>query len=76
MKRAAADITGGRFQVIPKTGELFEPIPEELARTVCKMLDGLDKYDPRNHCITIDDAADQLEQVARKLQITGDRATP
>jgi glycosyltransferase involved in cell wall biosynthesis len=59
----AADITGGAFQITPPTGELFAPTPEALAATLISMLDRLDTYQPRAHCITVDDAVDQIEAI-------------
>lgn len=58
-----ADLTGGGFQIGPRTGEFFAPEARSLADTVARMLAEEGKYDPRRHCITLDQAADQLQSV-------------
>jgi glycosyltransferase involved in cell wall biosynthesis len=62
----ASDITGGAFQITPATGELFAPTPQALAATILTMLDRIDTYAARAHCITIDQAVDQIESLIRK----------
>jgi hypothetical protein len=59
----ARDLTGGRFQITPDTGELFDPEPAALAQTLRAMLGRLDRYRPRAHGVTPADAADRVERI-------------
>lgn len=59
----AADITGGAFQIRPETGALFEPTPRGLALTLIEMLSDHTRFRARENCITIGQAADQIERL-------------
>jgi glycosyltransferase involved in cell wall biosynthesis len=63
----ARDLTGGRFQITPDTGELFDPEPAALAETLRAMLGRLDRYRPRAHGVTPADAVEQIERIVGEL---------
>jgi glycosyltransferase involved in cell wall biosynthesis len=58
-----SDITGGKFQVTPSTGEIYDPNPDSLAVTIANMLETIDRYQPKAHCVTIEEAVDQIESL-------------
>lgn len=66
----ARDLAGGAFQIKTQCGELFDPTPEGLLETILHMHSRLDQFQPRRHCITLDDAVDQIEQVVRTAQVS------
>ena len=59
----ASDLTGGRFQITPRTGEFFEPDPDDLARTLWNMLCRERDYEAATGAISIEEAADQMERL-------------
>lgn len=59
----ATDLSGGLFQITPRTGSTFAPEPGALARTVVEMLGRLGDFDPARHCETIDQAAHQVAEL-------------
>jgi glycosyltransferase involved in cell wall biosynthesis len=60
----ATDLTGGLFQITPRTGRTFAPEPDALARTVVEMLTRPGDFDPARHCVTIGQAARQVAELA------------
>jgi glycosyltransferase involved in cell wall biosynthesis len=61
----AADITGGAYQINDKTGELFYPDAKSLCTTLLDMKNFRYKYQPAQNCITLNNAAEQIEGIIK-----------
>jgi glycosyltransferase involved in cell wall biosynthesis len=56
----ASDLGGGKFQINKKTGLIFDPNPEDLAAKMALGLSRISTFSPREECIKIPDAVNQI----------------
>jgi glycosyltransferase involved in cell wall biosynthesis len=56
----ASDLGGGKFQINKKTGLIFNPNPEDLAKKMALGLSQVNAFSPRENCIKISDTVSQI----------------